>query len=152
MKRHKSLIPLSQDHHHGLLLSQLIKKGAPEYKDLPNDIEGKAEYVKESWNNELKLHFENEEKILFPFVQGKNDALDNLISEIIDEHIKIKKLVKELDYSENKEETLNKLGVLLENHIRKEERILFPQTQTLLGIDLDKLEGKINPVKNTCKT
>ena len=41
MKRHKALIPLSHDHHLLLLLAQLIKKNAPDYKGLPKDLKEK---------------------------------------------------------------------------------------------------------------
>ena len=62
MKRHKALIPLSHDHHHGLLLPQLIKKNAPDYKGLPKDLEGKINYTLETYNSSLKNHFDDEEK------------------------------------------------------------------------------------------
>jgi iron-sulfur cluster repair protein YtfE (RIC family) len=150
MKRHPSLIALSHDHHHGLLLAQLIKKGAPKYEGLPKDIKGKVEHVKQSWDNELKLHFENEEKILFPAVKGKEKELDKLITEILDEHIKIKLLVKSLDESKNIEDTLNELGIALEQHIRKEERQVFQKIQNLFSEELDGLVDKIEPVKKSC--
>ena len=63
MKRHTALIPLSQDHHHGLLLAQLIKKNAPEYKGLPKDLIGKMNYTNDIYNTELEHHFEDEEKL-----------------------------------------------------------------------------------------
>lgn len=151
MKRHKCLVALSHDHHHGLMLAQLIKKGAPEYKDLPKDLYSKIKYTKNSWENELKLHFENEEKILFPFVKGKDNQLDILISEIIEEHLTIKNLVKDLDYSDKDEEKLNDLGIALENHIRKEERVIFQKIQLLFKDELNQLDGKIISVKDSCK-
>ncbi|MCB9249641.1 MAG: hemerythrin domain-containing protein [Ignavibacteriales bacterium] len=99
MKRHKSIIALSHDHHHGLMLAQLIKKNAPEYKGLPSDLIGKVNHVKDSWEKELKLHFENEENILFPFVKGKDEELDTLIEDILEEHRLIESLVKKIRYS-----------------------------------------------------
>jgi len=150
MKRHPSLIALSHDHHHGLMLAQLIKKGAPQYEGLPKDIKGKIEHVKKSWDNELKLHFENEEKILFPAVKGKDKELDTLIAEILDEHVKIKLLVESLDESKNIEDTLDELGIALEQHIRKEERQVFQKIQLLFGDELNKLIGKLTAVKNSC--
>ena len=152
MKRHPSLIALSHDHHHGLMLAQLIKKGAPEYKGLPTDIIGKVKYAKEAWEKELKLHFKNEEEILFPFVKNKNVDLDKLIEGILEEHKQIKSLVKNLDTSENKEEVLNDLGILLEKHIRKEERQVFKMIQMLFEDELNELEGKIISVKDSCST
>jgi hemerythrin-like domain-containing protein len=152
MKRHPSLIALSHDHHHGLMLAQLIKKGAPEYKGLPTDIIGKVKYAKEAWEKELKLHFKNEEEILFPFVKNKDVDLDKLIEGILEEHKQIKSLVKNLDTSENKEEVLNDLGILLEKHIRKEERQVFKMIQMLFEDELNELEGKIISVKDSCST
>jgi iron-sulfur cluster repair protein YtfE (RIC family) len=150
MKRHKSIIALSHDHHHGLMLAQLIKKDAPEYKGLPTDLIGKANHVKESWEKELKLHFKNEENILFPFVIGKDEELDSLIEDILEEHKLIESLVKNLDTSSDLESTLDQLGKTLESHIRKEERELFQKIQILLGEELNKLEGKIIAVKYDC--
>jgi iron-sulfur cluster repair protein YtfE (RIC family) len=152
MKRHQSLIALSHDHHHGLMLAQLIKKGAPEYKGLPTDLIGKVKYAKEAWEKELKIHFKNEEKILFPFVKDRDAELDQLIEDILEEHKKIKGLVKSLDTSENKEEVLNDLGVLLEKHIRKEERKVFQKIQLLFKDKLNELNGKIISVKDSCST
>ncbi len=152
MKRHKSIIPLSHDHYHGLMLAQLIKKGAPKYESLPTDLIGKAKHVKVSWEKDLKPHFENEEQILFPFVKGKNSEIDILIDEVLAEHVKIKLLVDELDSTDNLESTLDKLGVLLEKHIRKEERVLFAKIQDIFNLELDELEGKIIAVKDNCST
>jgi iron-sulfur cluster repair protein YtfE (RIC family) len=150
MKRHKSIIALSHDHHHGLMLAQLIKKDAPEYKGLPTDLIGKVSHVKESWEKELKLHFDNEENILFPFVKGKNEEIDVLIDEILEEHNLIESLIKKLDSHSDVESTLDQLGKTLESHIRKEERELFQKIQILLGEELNKLEGKIIAVKDNC--
>lgn len=149
MKRHPALIPLSHDHHHGLLLAQLIKKNAPEYKGMPNDIEGKVKYVQNAWENELTKHFEHEEKILFPISRGKDEEVDKLIDEIIQEHALIKKIVESLSDKTGIVDKLDKLGRTLENHIRKEERVLFLKIQEVLSdIELKRLEGAIKPVKN----
>lgn len=150
MKRHKSLINLSHDHHHGLMLAQLIKKDAPEYKDLPNDTDGKVKHVIDSWRNELKFHFENEENVLLPAIVGKNEEIDNLIEEILSEHKLIENLVLGLAKSSNVVSDLNELGLILENHIRKEERQLFHLIQTHFPNELDNLDGKIPSAKNSC--
>ncbi|MCB0369593.1 MAG: hemerythrin domain-containing protein [Bdellovibrionales bacterium] len=150
MKRHKNIIALSHDHHHGLMLAQLIKKNAPEYKGLPTDLIGKVNHVKDSWEKELNLHFENEENILFPFVKGKDEEIDKLIEEVLEEHKLIESLVKKLDTHSDIESTLDQLGKALESHIRKEERELFQKIQLSFGEELNKLEGKIIAVKDDC--
>jgi len=132
IKRDKALLILSHDHHQGLILAQVIKKGSPQYKNLPNSIVGKKDYSIKFYNDELIKHFEDEEKILFPVVNGKDDEIDNLIEEIITEHKKIKQLVNQLESDEDVENTLDELGNILESHIRKEERDLFTKIQEIL--------------------
>jgi iron-sulfur cluster repair protein YtfE (RIC family) len=135
MKRHNSLISLSHDHHHGLILAQLIKKNAPKYKNLPNTIDGKVEYTIYFYNTELVKHFRQEEEILFPPSKGKDESLDILIGEIITEHKKIRILVEALKTKNHFEEILDELGNLLESHIRKEERKLFPEIEKVIAED-----------------
>jgi iron-sulfur cluster repair protein YtfE (RIC family) len=135
IKRDKALHILSHDHHHGLILAQLVKKGSPKYKNLPETTEGKKDYSIRFYNYELIKHFEDEEKILFPVVNGKDDEIDNLIEEIITEHKKIKQLINRLDSDEGVENTLDELGNILESHIRKEERDLFMKIQEILTED-----------------
>lgn len=147
MKRHKSLIPLSDDHHKGLLLAQLIQKNAPQFTHLPNDVEGKIKYTKDAWENELKFHFASEENILFPFASGKNKDLDELLNIIVDEHRVIKKRISELHLNDKSIEKLDELGNILKNHIRTEERELFPMIQKFCGDEkLNELENKIESV------
>lgn len=148
MKRHKKLIGLSHDHHHGLKLAQLIKKDSPVYKDLPNDIDGKSNFAINAWENELKIHFKNEEEILFPAVAGREDKIDELIDELLIEHEEIEFKIGQLKNSDEKEEILNDLGYILEQHIRKEERELFDRIQTVFSEEeIDQLVEKIDPVK-----
>ena len=149
MKRQKSLIALSQDHHHGLLLAMLIKKDAPKYNGLPDDTEGKVKYTINAWEKELKQHFKNEEEILFPFVANRNEDLDIMIDEILIEHEEIEYKVNQLRDTKEPEEILNDLGYLLEHHIRKEEREVFELIQNEFTDDeLKELVDKIEPVKN----
>jgi iron-sulfur cluster repair protein YtfE (RIC family) len=125
MKRFNNLIPLSHDHHHGLILANLIKRNAPPYKGLPNDTSGKATYAKQFFADELVRHFKEEEEILYPLVKGRNNNIDKIFLEIFDEHKQIKNLVEQLDTNPDTENILDKLGNLLDAHIRKEERNLF---------------------------
>ena len=144
LKRDKALHILSHDHHHGLLLAQLVKKGSPKYKNMPDTTAGKKDYSIRFYNDELIKHFEDEEKILFPVVNGKDDEIDNLFEEIITEHKQIKELINHLKSDENDENTLDELGHILESHIRKEERILFGKIQEVLTEDeLTALENQL---------
>jgi iron-sulfur cluster repair protein YtfE (RIC family) len=135
MKRHIALQPLTRDHHQGLILAQMIKKGAPQYRGMPADPEGKTEYTLSFYKTDLSKHFKEEEEILFPFVKAKDESLDLLIDEIISEHRKIETLVNSLKTKNNSEQILDELGKLLESHIRKEERNLFTEIEKILSED-----------------
>jgi iron-sulfur cluster repair protein YtfE (RIC family) len=145
MKRHSALIPLSQDHHKALLLAQLIKKNAPEYHGLPTDIIGKMNFAKEIYHTELERHFKDEEEFVFPYLKGKDVELDNLISEIMNEHIILKDKILSLNDNLNLIDQLDEIGNILGEHVRKEERILFEKAQTILNdAELNIIENKFN--------
>lgn len=130
MKRHKSLIKLSREHHDGLIAAQLLKKGAAEYKGMPSDFKGKSEYIIEFYKNHLIPHFKNEEEKLFPSVKNFDSVIDKLILELISEHKLITEYIMTVEKNNHSEETLNELGDLLDKHIRKEERELFELIQS----------------------
>jgi iron-sulfur cluster repair protein YtfE (RIC family) len=153
MKRHKALQSLSQEHHHGLLLAQLIKAESPDYKNLPNTTNGKKEYTIRFFEENLVPHFKKEEEVLFPCSRGKNVEIEKQIDELIDQHKKIYQLVARLNVSASPETELNELGNLLEVHIRKEERELFRELQLILSEDeLSKLESELGSASASCKT
>ena len=133
MKRHKSLIPLSHQHHDALILAQLIKKDAPIYKGLPTDLNGKREYTLNFYKNDLVHHFEAEELILFPFVSGLSAELDKLTNQLIDEHKQIAELVELIRSEVEVETNLDNLGNLISSHVRTEERKYFELVQKLLS-------------------
>ena len=120
---------LSREHHDGLIAAQLIKKGAPDYKGMPTDFKGKSEYIVQFYYSHLVPHFQNEEDKLFPLVKDIDENIDSLIIEIIQEHNLIKNYIKTVEENNHTEETLDQLGKLLDNHIRKEERVLFELIQ-----------------------
>jgi iron-sulfur cluster repair protein YtfE (RIC family) len=150
IKRHEALQPLSRDHHQGLILAQLIKRNAPEYKGLPKTTNGKKEYTISFFENELKQHFLDEEKILFPTASNKNNELDKLIEELLIEHREINNLIEKIASSLQPENLLDELGRKLEVHIRKEEREVFVKIEEALSEkELIELGSKLidNPAK-----
>lgn len=141
MKRHQSLLSFSREHHTALLLAQVLKKDAPLYKGMPSKIPDKVEYLKAKYNTELKKHFLEEENILFPFVTGKNNLIDELIDDLIKDHNKVAANMALLDSHDDSEKLLDDTARLLECHIRKEERVLFQKIQEVLSDEeLNELE------------
>ena len=135
MKRHPALIKLSREHHSGLMLAQLTKKGSPKYKNMPQDINSKLEYTLSVFSDEILPHFRFEENILIPFIRGKDNSIDKLSTEILNEHEKIYSIINSLSNNEDILENLYLLGELLDSHIRKEERDWFERIQLVLTND-----------------
>lgn len=149
MKRHPALYILSHDHHKGLILAQQLKKGAPQYKGMPSTLEGKKEYTISFYDTELVKHFEDEEKILFPSAVKSDDEIDSLVKEVISEHRKIESLINDLKKNYDVVGLLDELGRLLEDHIRKEERKLFPKVEeTLSEEELIAIGEKLSSSRN----
>jgi iron-sulfur cluster repair protein YtfE (RIC family) len=125
MKRHIALQPLSREHHQGLLLAQLLRNDAPDYRGLPTDLPGKIQYAIEQFQQLLLPHFKKEE-ILFQKSTGLHADLDSLIKDAIAEHTTLQKLFAALKEGTTDSHKLHTIGTLLYDHIRREERLLFP--------------------------
>ena len=128
MKRDEALAPLSRDHHGTLLLAQLLKKNAPVYRGLPTEPKEKAKYAQEQFELHIKKHFQQEEMMLEK-TKNCHPEINALTVEIKNEHQQLTALFKSLDNTADLENTLNILANLLQQHIRKEERVLFPLLQ-----------------------
>lgn len=113
-----------------LLLAQLLKKDAPAYKSMPTDLAGKANYAKDIWDSLIKPHLLLEENVLFPTVLNNAPSLSNLVTDLRKEHKEIMAIFNKLTHDI---ETLDGLGNLIEQHVRKEERIFFQEVQELLS-------------------
>lgn len=118
LKRHPALHHLSHDHHHGLLLCWKIRQGFKLGIE-PNRIRVYCEWF---WENHLQAHFEEEEKIIFPILPED----DIMVKQALSEHKRLRKLFSTW---EDSEKTLGQIEEELEQHIRFEERVLFPVIQ-----------------------
>ncbi len=126
-KRHESLIPLSREHHYSLVVCLHIHQGLGKEPVDPLWVQARAEAVRHFFAGDLKMHFETEEQVLFPAMLNLPGAA-HLIHELIEEHRKIENLTVELQHTEEARlaTPLAHFADLVEAHIRKEERSLFP--------------------------
>ena len=117
-KRHKALQPLSREHHYGLLLSWKIRAG------FSKDIDPKRIRVYAYWFYEHHLipHFELEESHVFSILEAEHE----LVKRALADHRRLRRLFND---KEDDTKTLHKIEEELEQHIRFEERILFPEIQ-----------------------
>ncbi len=134
IKRHPSLQPLSRHHFHGLVIAQnLLRAGTePDSLAIPDVRSDLAEF----WSSGGRDHFREEEEILLP-AYSRYAPLDRPeISEMLMEHIRIRSLVDQIVNRQVDNETvMHELGVLLRDHIRKEERVIFPLIEAALPTD-----------------
>jgi iron-sulfur cluster repair protein YtfE (RIC family) len=126
--RHPSLVPLSHDHHHGLSLALRCRKQAlGQMKPLgAAGLRERADEVLGFYNGNLLAHFRAEEEVLFPSLRTVSPSSELLITVLIDDHRAIGRFVEQLRTASGLARALFELGDLLERHIRKEERELFP--------------------------
>ena len=136
MKRDKNIVPLSQDHHFGLLSGWKIKQGIKKnisYERIKN-------YINYHWDNSQSFHFDEEEKILFLYSD------DELTQRAIDEHKEIRELLKTLNEVEDFELLMLYADKVTE-HIRFEERVLFPHLENILTEEqLAEVGKKLNEI------
>jgi hemerythrin-like domain-containing protein len=126
--RHPSLIPLSHDHHHGLALALRCRKQALGQLK-PIGAAGLRERAGEFvafYTNNLQAHFRAEEEVLFPALRAALPDTAAVIDELIRDHAALRRAVPQLEAGAGLAKLVFDLGDLLERHIRKEERELFP--------------------------
>lgn len=117
IKRQKELVPLSKEHHEGLLFVWKIRQG------LRNGTDHQliADYIQWFWKADLQEHFRKEEEILAAHLPQDN----RLVMQMLDEHQQLEALVQICALVAD-EDIFLQLADGLNNHIRFEERELFP--------------------------
>jgi hemerythrin-like domain-containing protein len=126
--RHRSLIALSHDHHHGLALALRCRKQALG-RLKPMGAEGlrlRAAEFCEFFEKQLARHFRAEEEVLFPLMRATRPQSASLLDALLAEHRLLRETVGRLAAGAALSKALFDAGDLLERHIRKEERELFP--------------------------
>lgn len=124
MKRHDSIVALSREHHFGLLFCWKIRQGTKKQVSAAR----MRPYIKYFWQQHLEQHFAEEENLLFSLVN------DDLTEQAIIEHKHIKQLVEAIVHAADvSSDELNTLANTVDDHIRFEERKLFPHIEQQLS-------------------
>ena len=126
--RHPSLILLSHDHHHGLALALRCRKQAlGQLKPMgPAGLHERAREIFGFFAGNLVAHFRAEEEVLFPYLREIAPENGTMIDELMRDHEQIRATASQLEAGVASAKLIFDLGDLLERHIRKEERDLFP--------------------------
>lgn len=130
IKRHESLKPLSRHHMIGLHLALKLKRaGTGKSRLTIKEIKQEAD---EFWNPDGNQHFREEEEILLPAYAQHAEVNQPEIVEMLLKHVKIRAHMEKIINTDISTDIMHELGELLETHIRKEERVIFPMIEKAL--------------------
>lgn len=129
MKRHKALHPLTEEHHHGLVLCQRLRQTAP-----INPDEAEA-MLKSAWARELEDHFRLEDDVLLPEMARVTSETHPEIIRVCTDHVALRLLLRQIARASGSEKGafLVAFADRLEEHIRYEERVVFCEAENVLG-------------------
>jgi len=148
MKRHLSFVSLSHEHHDGLLLATRLQQGTNALLRLwSHDLHWQAEYIVKYFDEHLDQHFSIEEQIIFPVANQFLVEHSGIVQKLIDQHNEMRSMVELFRHpiKTKLQNTLPQFGKLLEEHIRIEERELFPLCEEYLP------EERLNIIGKTIK-
>jgi iron-sulfur cluster repair protein YtfE (RIC family) len=125
-RRDESLQPLSRDHYQGLVHAEHLRKSGLEDGDASSRQKALSEFV-EGWDNEIADHFAEEERLLIELMTEEET------NELYAQHRNLRSLADEAKTRQTWDDPgadwCRSLGEALRDHIRWEERTLFPAVQ-----------------------
>lgn len=129
MKRIAALHSLSHDHHQALVVAQKLRRATPETLEATHG----------AWTAFWaagQVHFRAEEEILLPAYAGHVAVDDDpAVAQVLLEHVGIRHYAAELERNPDQREAMVALGRLLAEHVRLEERTLFPRIEAALPVN-----------------
>lgn len=126
MKRAPALQPLSREHHTALTLAKACERAVQSHDE--EQIAAACLRVLRAFSAELEPHFQLEEQSFLPLLRdGEYGSLERRARE---EHQRLRALLDGL--RQDDAEALARFGRLLSDHVRFEERELFPALEHLL--------------------
>lgn len=147
MKRSPGLEPLSRDHHQALVVGQRLRRASP-----ATAAEARDRFL-EFWHSEQVRHFRVEEEVLLPAYAGHGDPGHPLVVRVLVEHVEIRHRADRLARAADPSiDALRQLGAKLAEHVRLEERELFPLIEAALpDDDLERLTAQLVAAENAGK-
>lgn len=131
LRRHEALHALS--HHHTNMLHMALKLKRADTDKSTLTAKETLQELKAIWHPDGQQHFREEEEILLTAFAQYASIDQPEISEMLIEHVKIRAYIDTLLTSEEADiPRMHELGELLEMHIRKEERTIFPMIEQAL--------------------
>jgi hypothetical protein len=134
MKRAPELVPLSWDHHHGLVMARRIARELPGADD--EELAKLYADLVSFWAAGLLPHFRVEGECLLARLLRHVPEGHQTIARTLSDHLRMEALVASMrDTSDiaQRRQLLRTFGERLNDHIRWEESVLFEVAQAELG-------------------
>lgn len=136
MKREEALRPLSREHLDALLAAKKMREA--------EDLEAASRAFLDFWRGDGQHHFRVEEEVLLPGWAAHAEVDREGVHRMLDEHLAIRREALRLEAGEATLDQARDLGQLLDDHVRFEERQLFPAIEDALdGTGLSRLGAAI---------
>jgi hypothetical protein len=126
MKRHPALQALSRDHHEALVVAQRLQRAGES-----DASAAQAEFL-QFWRTDGEPHFRAEEEVLLPRFAVAGGADNPAVERVLREHAEIRLRALQLQSGPASTRALQALGKRLADHVRLEERELFPAIEAAL--------------------
>lgn len=140
MKRSPELRDLSEEHHYGLVAARSLRLAAD---GKPEELPRATAAFLETWEREVLPHFESEEAVLLPALAAAAGDDHPLIARTLAEHEALRRGARELAEAGGAERAAE-VAAALHDHIRFEERLLFPEIErALAGLRLAELGRRL---------
>ena len=127
MKRAEALQPLSRDHLVALLTAKALREA--------DDADEARRSFLEFWRAHGSRHFRVEEEVLLPWWARYAEVDRGGVGRMLEEHLEIRRRALRLQEGQGTLEELHNLGELLHDHVRFEERRLFPLIEDSLDAE-----------------
>ncbi|OJU84941.1 MAG: hypothetical protein BGO11_19175 [Solirubrobacterales bacterium 70-9] len=142
MKRAEALQPLSREHLAALLAARKLRQA--------DDAESAAQAFLAFWEKDGRRHFRIEEEVLLPGWAAFGELDRPGVARMLEEHLAIRREALRLQLGGLAIEQVQALGKLLHDHVRFEERELFPAAEAALDADaLQRLAVAIETAEET---
>jgi hemerythrin-like domain-containing protein len=131
VKRSPALAPLSRDHQHALYAALRLRRAEAE------GLSDAVDHFLRFFDDEGRRHFEIEEELILPALPDDDGDWADAVQRVREDHAAIREAAESDDWTT---ESAQALGTRLNDHVRFEERVLFPIVeQRLPADDLDRL-------------
>ncbi|HMS15363.1 MAG TPA: hemerythrin domain-containing protein [Planctomycetota bacterium] len=152
MKRHEAFKDLSRDHMFALRCAHHIDQAVRNVVNGPS-LEDACEALLKSWDNDILWHFREEEDVILPILSRHFAIADDPdFARMLNDHCWLRDGVERLRSTMcNPDSGLaGEVARRLHDHVRLEERVLFPRIEGLLcAAELAEIEAKSAKFRRT---